>query len=150
MITASKIIDELNRRLVEVFPDIKTVYLDTCPFDFERPSLFIECTGTLQVDATCATILETHTITINAFPVVDDHGCAGEAQLPLMRQGILGIFRQGFLRVEDRAVGVTVIEAGGDTDFAYVTIEVQYFEDRSDEPDTTPPMETVETAISAA
>lgn len=137
MLDSIKIMDAINGLLVEKYPN-HTVYIDPCPKQFERPSFLIEIITVDQEAVNRRTIQETVYITITCFDETDDYKHSDTTNLLTVQQGVLDIFRSGYILVDGRAVKVKASSGGRDFDKAFVDVQVEYFEDRSDTADTTP------------
>jgi len=146
MINGMKIMDEINRLLVKKYPN-HTVYLDLCPKNFDRPSFLIELVTINRRPINSRTIEETVYFTITCFDEVDKYSHSNTVNLLTVQQGVLDIFRQGYIKVDDRNVEVKASSGGRNFDEAYVDVQVEYFEDRSDIAETLPLMKEVITTI---
>lgn len=138
--------DAINALLVEKYPN-HTVYIDLCPKKFERPCFLIELSNVSQRSANCKTITVTVYFTITCFDVTDNYSHSNTTDLLLVQQDVLDLFRAGFIVVEDRALAVKASSGGRNFDQAYVDIQLEYFEDRSDSLDTSPLVTEVITTI---
>ena len=132
--------------LVDIYPD-HTVYIDLCPKDFKRPSFLIERIRTDQDSVNCKTVQETVFYTITCFDVTDDYSNSDTTSLLIIQQGVLDIFRLGYIKVDGRAVKIKASSGGRDFDQAYIDVQVEYFEDRSDAADTMPLIKEVITTM---
>lgn len=61
----------------------------------------------------------------------------------------MGLFRFGYLTVGDRALKIKSSTGGTDFDRAYVDLQAEYADDRSDAEETAPLATDVETNMSA-
>lgn len=138
--------DEINRLLVEKYPDY-TVYIDLCPKHFDRPSFLIELVTVTQRPVNSKTIQEAAYFTITGFDTIDDYSHSETTGLLTIQQGVLGIFRDGFIRVDDRAIEVKASSGGRNFDQVYIDLQFEYFDDRSDVVDTTPLIQEVITTV---
>ena len=72
MTTTTDILDAVNLRLLELWPE-RTVYAEACPVDFDRPSSWLQVQSHDQKDA--GRFLQQHTavILLTLFDELDDH-----------------------------------------------------------------------------
>lgn len=138
--------DEVNRLLVQKYPDY-TVYIDLCPKHFERPSFLIELVTVTQKPVNSKTIQEKVYFTITCFDTTDDYSHSDTVSLLAVQQGVLDIFRQGYIKVEDRSIEVKASSGGRNFDMAYIDLQFEYYEDRSQVKDDMPLMKNVYTTI---
>ena len=66
------IVDAINARLTEKWP-ARTVYLDVCPVDFDRPSFWLQVTKDDRSDASRYTDRRTVQIALTAYDEKDEH-----------------------------------------------------------------------------
>ncbi|MFZ7103355.1 MAG: phage tail terminator family protein [Peptococcaceae bacterium] len=121
----------MNRLLVEKYPDYP-VYVELCPEDFEGPGFLLELVTTSQNPVNCKTFQETEYFTITCF--------AETINLLAIQQGVLEIFGNGYILVDDRAIEVKAGSGGRDFDQAYIDLQVEYYEERSNAPHEIPPL----------
>lgn len=134
--------DEINRLLVEKYPDY-TVYIDLCPKHFERPSFLIELVTIRQRPINAKTIQETAYFSITCFDVTNDYSHSSTTNLLTVQQGVLDIFRAGYISVDGRALEVKASSGGRNFDQAYIDLQFEYFEDRSQVKDDMPLLKNV-------
>lgn len=148
MVRQRDIMIAINRLLIapEVYPD-HTVYVQDCPKDFKRPSFLLEYIRTSQTAASHLSVEKTVYLTITCFVPVDDHYRSDMDALADLQDGVLDLFSPGYVKVGDRALGVQASNGGMDTDRAYVDVQFNYFDDRTDTEDVLPLMETVATTL---
>lgn len=132
--------------MVEKYPGY-TVYIDLCPKQFERPCFLIELVTADQKSVNRSTIQETDYYTITCFDTTDDYSHSDTVKLLTVQQGVLDIFRDGYISVDDRAVNVKASSGGRDFDKAFIDLQFEYFDDRSDATDDTPLINKVYTTI---
>lgn len=137
MITTNQIMDAINRLLVEKYSE-RTVYVNRCPKDFDRPSFLIESVKAGGDSANRKTVKNNAYLTITCFESVDDYGNSDDGALTEVQDDVLQLFRPGFLKVGDRALTVIASTGGADFDRSYVDLQLEYYDDRSDELDNTP------------
>lgn len=93
------------------------------------------------------TVREIVFYTITCFDVTDDYSNSDTTSLLNIQQGVLDIFRPGYIKVDGRAVKIKASIGGRDFDQAYIDIQVEYSEERSDAADSTPLIKEVITTI---
>jgi len=143
MITTNQIVDAINRLLVEKYPE-RTVYVNRCPEKFERPSFLIESVKTSGDSASRKTVKQNAYFTITCFEPVNKFGNSDDGKLLDVQDAIMNLFRQGYVKVDDRALAVNASTGGSDFDRSYVDLQLEYYDDRSDEAGNTPLMGDVE------
>ena len=72
MTTTTGILDAVNLRLLELWPE-RTVYVEACPVDFDRPSSWLQVQSHDQVDAGRFLLRHTAVILLTLFDELDDH-----------------------------------------------------------------------------
>lgn len=147
MLNSLKILEELNRLLVEKFPNCKAVYIDLVPQDFDRPSFLIEAVTSEQHTVNAGTVEQTDYFTITAFDVVGERYETSALRLMELQQEVLNLFREGFLRVDGRAPKIKASSGGRNYDRAFVDVQLTYTEQRLPDAPPLPTMETVITKI---
>ena len=70
--TKTEILDAVNRLLVGKWPD-RTVYLDVCPVDFERPSFWLAVEKHEMADANRAFIRHDLRLQLTLYDELDEH-----------------------------------------------------------------------------
>lgn len=148
MIKQKDIMTAVNRLLIapEAYPDY-TVYIQGCPKDFTRPSFLLEYIRTSISDANYSTVEKTVYCTITAFVQTDDRYQSDMDELADLQDGVMALFLPGYITVRDRAIKVQVSNGGMDTDRAYIDIQFNFNDDRSDAEDNTPLIQTVSTTL---
>ena len=138
--------DAINLLLVGKYPE-HTIYIDLCPKKFDRPSFLIELITVDQSPVNCKTIQETVYFTITCHDITDDYSNSDTTRLLALQQGVLDLFRDGYIPVEDRRIQVKASSGGRNFDRAYVDLQFEYYEVRSDAQDTTPMMKEIYTTV---
>lgn len=146
MLTKGKIIEAVNTLLVQKYPDY-TVYPNREPANFERPSFLIMAPRYSPKTVNFGIVEETIYLTITCFGEVDDYGNSDANRLSALQEGVLGMFRCGYIPVEDRAVKVEASDGGQDLDRAWVDVTCVYHEVRDPNPPVLPLIQSVETTI---
>ena len=147
MVKQTDIFLSINKLLVEAFPNF-VVYVQDCPKDFKRPSFLIEFVRLSQIDVCRQSVEKTIYLTITCFNEKDKYGRSDMEKLADIQDTVLQLFLKGYVMVEDRAIKVKSSAGGMDTDMAaYIYLQFEYFDNRTDEEDQTPLAASVNTRI---
>ena len=146
MIKQIEILTEINRLLVSSFQEY-AVYINACPKDFIRPSFLLEFVRLSRTDANFSTVEKTAYYTITCFTPVDNYYQSNAEDLINLQDGVMQLFLQGYINVGDRAIKVKSSTGGMDIDRAYIDLQFEYFDNRTDEEDETPLITSVTTRI---
>jgi hypothetical protein len=146
MVKQKDILQAINRMLIAVYPDY-TIYIQDCPKDFDRPSFMIEFVRTNQIDVSRTTIEKTVYYTITCFTIIDEYYRSDPEELADLQETILQKLLIGYLLVGDRALKVKASTGGLDPDRAYIDLQLEYYDNRTDEADQTPLATSVTTKI---
>ena len=76
----SEILDAVNLRLLEKWPD-RTIYVDVCPVDFDRPSFWLAVEKDDQTDANRFLIRRDLQLLLTIYDELDDHYDASWSRL---------------------------------------------------------------------
>lgn len=139
MVKSNDILTQINRLLVKAYPD-RTVYINLCPKDFARPSFFIECLSENISDVNRSTVQVTGYYTITCYIEVDKYHNSDAEALMAVQDAVLDIFKDGYITVGNRKIKCKSSAGGMDSDAAYVDIQFEYYDDRSDTKETYPIM----------
>ena len=131
MIDFIKIQDEINRLLVEKYPNF-TVYINKIPQDFERPSFAIEFIRNSPEEVNKGIIKEIDYFTITYFAEVDDYYNTDKFNLQNVLVNIQKIFRKGYIKIEDRAIKVKTSNGGSNDDEIYLDLQFEHYESREE------------------
>lgn len=146
MIDANKIRDTINEALVEEYPE-DIVYLDFCPYQFDRTGFAIEWIDSRETDANADLVEISEHFLITCFSPLSDYGEAESGALLSRVNAVKRIFRAGFIRVEDRALRCTLRVGGREEDCVFLDLTFQYFEERGTPAKVYVPMEKIEITI---
>ncbi|MEG0273265.1 MAG: hypothetical protein RR639_04315 [Hydrogenoanaerobacterium sp.] len=147
LLCSTSVLDEINRRIVAAFPECKNVYIDLAPQEFLRPAFLIELIKTDCKDVNLNTVKHTDYFLITAFDIVDERYETQTLRLMGTQQRLIGIFADGFLRLEGRAPKVQATSGGRDFDRTYVDVQISYSEQRTADKKPLPIMENLKTKI---
>ncbi|WP_313342518.1 DUF6838 family protein [Sedimentibacter sp.] len=142
ILNSIKIMDAINTLLVNKYPEY-TVYIDLCPDDFDRPSFLIEQIRKNVDSVNKGTVKVTEYFSVTCFEDTGDY----TTNLLIRQQEVLDMFRSGYLNVEDRSIKAKANNGGKDFTEAYIDLQFEYYDDRSDDEDTTPKIKEVITTI---
>jgi hypothetical protein len=123
------------------------VHVKKCPKDFKRPSFYIEFIKVSPRDICRITVEKTTYLTVTCFTPLDDSGNADKEELADLQDSVMQLFSQGYVKVIDRAITVKASTGGMDDDRAYVDLQFEYFDNRTDEKEIAPIIASVETRI---
>ncbi len=146
MIIPSDIMSAINIILVAENP-VYTVYLQKCPIDFQRPSFLLEYVKTSRRDTSRWTVEKTVYFKISCFVNTEENFTSGEDSLSNIQESVVQLFSGGYVNVGDRAIKVQSSTGGFDADRAYVDLQFEFFDDRTDAVETNPLMASVKTNL---
>lgn len=146
MVKINDIFDSINKLIISPFPT-DTVYIQRCPKDFDKPSFLLEYIKTSKRDINRSTIEKTAYFTITRFVENDEYYRSNPLLLAEHQETIVDLFNIGYITVGDRAIKVKSSSGGIDTDRAYIDLQFEYFDNRTDVEDTTPLMTSVTTNL---
>ena len=146
MITEKDLLTAINQLLAEEYPQT-AVYINLCPQNFIRPSFFLEHVTTSCRDKSCKTIELTVDYTITCFMETDSHYHVDAESLMERQTEVIALFRSGYIMVGDRAVKVKASSSGFNEGAAYVDLQLEFCDDRSDEAEDPTLISTVTTKV---
>lgn len=146
MIKQNDIITAINIVLVASYPDYK-VYVQRCPKDFKRPSFLLENVRTSRRDINRTTVEKTVYFKITCFINVDEYYRSDTDALSEIQEAVMQLFSVGHVIVGDRAIKVQSSTGGNEYDRAYVDLQFEYFDNRTDAADTMPLVASVKTNL---
>lgn len=129
MINFIKIQDKINELLVKLYPDF-TVYINQVPQNFERPSFCIDFVSNTVDDNNKELVKEIDYFTITYFAEVNEYYNTDKFNLQNVLLGVLNIFRNGFIEVDDRAVKVKASKGGFNDNEVYIDLQFEYYDNR--------------------
>jgi hypothetical protein len=146
VVKINDIFDSINKLIISPFPT-DTVYIQRCPKDFDKPSFLLEYIKTSKRDINRSTIEKTAYFTITRFVEKDEYYRSNPLLLAEQQETIVDLFNIGYITVGDRAIKVKSSAGGIDTDRAYIDLQFEYFDNRTDAVDATPLMTSVTTNL---
>lgn len=114
------ILDAINLRLLELWPE-RTVYVEACPVDFDRPSTWLQVQSHDQVDAGRFLLRHTAVILLTLFDEQDDHYEANWQRLSRETDEVMHLLTPP-LPVGDRHISLTMKRLPRDPDHAQVQL----------------------------
>ena len=99
-------------------------------------------------DINRTTVEKTVYFKITCFIKVDDYYRSDTDLLADIQENVSQLFYSGYVTVGDRAIKVKSSTGGFDTDRAYVDLQFEFFDDRTNETNTTPLMGVIKTNTS--
>ncbi len=137
MIMPSQIADAINEMLAEKYPKI-TVYINSCPKEFSRPSFCVKTVKAMERPANRNAVKIRARFNVTYFAAADQNGNINFGQLVEIQAGIMSIFRKGYVKVGDRKITVMTKKRDIDADSSCVDLRFDYFDERSDVEDNVP------------
>lgn len=126
--TKTEILDAINLLLVEKWPD-RTVYVDVCPVDFERPSFWLAVEKHDLTDANRAFIKNDLQLKLTIFDEVDEHYEASWYRLSQETDAAADLLCR-VLKVGARRLTPRLKVLPRDPDRSYVQINLSWMDDR--------------------
>lgn len=130
--TALDILDAVNRRLVQRWPK-RTVYVDVCPVDFDRPSFWLAVEENVQTDASRACVRRQLRLKLTLHDQLDEHYEASWRRLAQETEEVMKLLTPP-LAVGKRRLGLELKGLPREPDRACVQIGCSWLE-RRPEPD---------------
>lgn len=146
MIKQTDILTAINKLLVKYYPG-NTVNIQPEPKDYQRPSFYIDMVRVSQVDKCKASIEKTVYVTITYFSEIDKYYRSDPEDLANTQDAVMQIFNCGFVTIGDRAIKVISSAGGLDLDRAYIDLQFEFIDNRTDEIDQIPVATEVVTRI---
>lgn len=144
MIKTRDIYDSINRALALQYKEPKIViYTQYIPKDFNRPSFLIEHIRTTPIDINRNTVQKTSYFTITAFLPVDKYNRSKGVDLIDRQDEILNTFSMGYITVGNRNIKLKSSSGGTDLDAVYIDLQFEYFDNRTEEVEELPTIQTV-------
>ena len=127
--TTQALMDAVKTRVQGRWPG-EEVYTNYLPKDFKRPSFALELQKDERTDINIALVRRTVTLLLTGFVAVDAHYDSSREHLNQRMEAVCGLFAQGYLPVEDRAVSVQVNRGTGAPDLIEVTLVFSWMDGR--------------------
>lgn len=137
--TAQTVMDTVKASVQESWPGEK-VYTNYLPKDFKRPSFALELQKDEWTDANIILVKRTVTLLLTGFVEKDAYGDSAREILNQRMEIACGLFSQGWLSVDDRAVSVRMVRGTGAPDFFEVTLMFTWMDARPNATDDQVPL----------
>ena len=134
--TKTDILDAINRLLVERWPT-RTVYVDVCPVDFERPSFWLAVEKHDLNDAARDLVRHDLTLRLTLYDRVDKAYEASWYRLSKETDTVVGLLLPP-LAVGDRRVHLKLKELPREADRAFLRMETSWLDYREEEKASSP------------
>lgn len=129
MINTTDILNAINRELVKKFN--YTVYIDTMPENFERPSFFIGLTKESTIDKNINTVEKTKQFKIVCYEEKDENYNSNTLSIFKMMEDVCELFSSEKLSVDDRMLNISMdVNTDQSMDIIYIDVIVKFFDDR--------------------
>ena len=126
--TKTEILDAINLLLVEKWPN-RTVYVDVCPVDFDRPSFWLAVEKHDLTDANRFLIKNDLQLRLTLFDELDDHYEASWYRLSKETDAVTDLLCR-VLKVGERHLKLQLKVLPRDPDRAYVQINTSWMDNR--------------------
>lgn len=126
--TKTDILDAINLLLVERWPD-RTVYVDVCPVDFDRPSFWLAVEKHDLTDANRFLIKNDLQLRLTLYDELDDHYEASWYRLSKETDVVTDLLSR-VLKVGERHLKLQLKVLPRDPDRAYVQINTSWMDNR--------------------
>lgn len=126
--TKTEILDAINRLLVGKWPT-RTVYVDVCPIDFERPSFWLAVEKHDLTDANRFLIKNDLQLRLTIYDELDDHYEASWYRLSQETDDATALLSQ-VLTVDQRHLKLQLKVLPRDPDRAYIQINTSWMDNR--------------------
>ncbi len=130
-ITTTDILDAVNCLLVEKWPE-RTVYVEACPVDFDRPSFWLRVVSHEQSDANRFLLRHKAQLQLTLYDELDDHYDAGWMRLSKETDEAMWLLSRT-LEVGERRLRLSLKRLPRDPDQAHIQISAEWM---SEMPDT--------------
>ncbi len=142
----TEILNAINDRLVERWPD-RTVYVDVCPVDFDRPSFWLAVEKNGQTDANRLFVRRELQIRLTIYDQMDEHYEASWFRLSEDMDDALFLLTPP-LRVGGRFLKLELKALPRDPDRAYLQISAAWLDNRPGmAPIATPPADAYAVSV---
>ena len=137
--TSQTLTDAVKARIQENWKG-EQVYTNYLPKDFKRPSFALELQKDEWTDANIVLVKRTVTLLLTGFVEKDAYGDSAREILNQRMEIACGLFSQGWLSVDDRAVSVRMVRGTGAPDFFEVTLMFTWMDARPNATDDQVPL----------
>lgn len=136
--TLEQIETQVIRQLEDAFPGVSSIYQNQNPAEPDRPSFLVKTGKHTTEPANLKTVHCVTNVSITCFLATE-----GEASSPAP-SSVLRAFQAGYIRVGDRALKGLANLVGAEENSFLVELQLEYYDDRTDEAETAPFMEKID------
>lgn len=142
----TEILGAINARLLKKWPE-RTVYVDVCPMDFDRPSFWLTVEKNTQTDANRLFVQRELQIRLTMYDQLDDHYEASWCRLSDDADAALSLLTLP-LTIGTRNLKLSLKALPREPDRAYIQINVAWMDDRPNlEQETLPAADTCTVSV---
>lgn len=145
--TTFEILDAVNARLLEKWPE-RTVYVDVCPMDFDRPSFWLRVEKFEQSDANRFMVRRDLLLYLTLYDEKDDHYDASWYRLAGETEEAVKLLTPP-LSIGARRIRPDLKALPRDPDAAYLQLAFSWLNQRTDPGNTTPAADSFELSVQA-
>lgn len=127
--TTQALMDAVKARVQGHWPG-EEVYTNYLPKDFKRPSFALELQKEETADVNIALVRRTVTLLLTGYVETDAYGDSAREALNQRLEDACGLFAQGYLSVEDRAIRAQTNRGIGAPNFIEVTLIFSWMDGR--------------------
>lgn len=138
MTTTTDILDAINSKLLALWPD-RTVYVEACPVDFERPSSWLQVQGHETADAGRFILRHTAVFMLTLFDELDDHYEAHWQRLSRDADAALAVLTPP-LPAGDRYIKLTLKRLPREPDRVQLQLSAVWMDEMPTTGDSKPPV----------
>ena len=131
------ILDAINGKLVERWPE-RTVYVDVCPVDFDRPSFWLAVEQDEQTDANRFLVRHDIRLKLTIYDQLDEHYDASWYRLAGESDAVMELLTP-VLRVGSRHLKLNLKALPREADRSFLQITASWMDDRPGRDDQPPP-----------
>lgn len=136
--TSQTLMDTVKASVQNRWPG-EEVYTNYLPKGFKRPSFALEMQKDEWVDVNIVLVRRTMTLLLTGFVSIDAYGDSAREVLNGRMEAACGLFAQGWLPVDDRAVQVQTVRGTGAPDFFEVSLIFSWIDGRQEMGDSDVP-----------
>ena len=122
------ILDAVNARLVSRWPE-RTVYVDVCPMDFDRPSFWLTVEQWEQSDANARMVRRDVALKVTLYDAKDEHYDASWSRLAQEAQEVTELLTPP-LRLGGRALTFQIKAQPREPDAAFLILSTSFLDAR--------------------
>lgn len=143
--TSMDILDALNAKLLKRWPE-RTVYINVCPIDYERPSFWLEVMRDDRTPATIRLYKRNVQVRLTLHDCADEHYDINWKRLNDETSDCLELMK-GALRVGMRALTARTQSMPREVDRAAILLDFEFMESTQEEPQDIPAADSYQIAV---